>query len=1259
MSQTPEIPKTYDHRAVEARIYEEWESSGAFEADPNPDKQPFCIVIPPPNVTGELHMGHALNGAIQDTLTRRARMKGFEALWLPGTDHASIALQNVVERKLLREEGKSRWDLGRKEFLKRCWEFALDARSKILGQLRRLGASVDWRRLRFTMDERYMDAVLTAFVDLYDAGLIYRGNRITNWCPHDRSAISDLEVNYEEVNGKLYGLRYPFTNGKALDGASYVQVFTTRPETMLGDVALVVNPEDERYKDLVGKKARVPFVGREIEIFADEYVDPSFGTGILKVTPAHDPNDFVIGEKLGLEPVNVMNPDGSINGNGGPFVGMSREAARTAVVGRLEEEGLLGEVREYLHRVGHCDRCGTTIEPWLSEQWWVSMKELAGPAIEALKAGEITVYPDSWRRETIRWLENIQDWNVSRQLWWGQRIPVWYGPDGEVRASKESPGAGWEQDQDVLDTWFSSALWPHATLGWPEETEELEYFYPTSLLSTAREIMYLWVARMIMTGLRYREAVPFEKVNVHSIVLAADGTKMSKSKGNVVNPLDLFDEYGTDAVRFGLLYQSSTQDFAYSHERAAMGRGFVTKLWNATRFILSYPGAGEGGEMSPSDRWILSEFNRTVRDYDAFLEECEFSEAMRLIYNFAWGQFADWYIEIAKSAPSPETPRIIRDVFSGTLKLLHPVMPFATEEMWRLLDGDKMLATREFPEFDPAAEDEESQKLLQRTQQAVTAVRRFRADSNIEGSLEGRVPDGVDRGVFCSLAGIEPVESLNGSAATLPAGDVAVEVSLSEEQLRDEIERLRKEIGRVGKEVERARKKALQREVRRARPRKRGRRRARETQDQHPDARHPHPPVKRISLGAVLRTLHSFANVCEELDRRCHITLGLEHISTLLFLLGHPERDLRNVQVVGTNGKGTTAVALTAAIEGAGCPTGTYLSPHLLSYTERVMVRGRYVSEAVFAAAMGEVIELSDRHGVGASQFELLTAGAIKIFCDAGLGWAVLEAGLGARYDATTAAESEAVVLTNVGIDHTGYLGSSVEEIAAEKLASVPAGGTLVLGTRDPAVVEIARNKCDKIGARLVEAEEPAPSESSLPAYQNRNVRLGLRAAEVLLGRKMEFGAAEQARRSVRNILPGRFEVHELRGVPVIVDGGHNPDGLGAALEAVREKYARSPIGVMFGVLQDKDIRSMLNALKNEASLLVLTRPASGRAAEPGWVAGYYEPLDKRGRKARVVPDVGEALDEAVEKMKQENGVVLITGSLYTCAPVLERLREG
>ncbi|HWI44850.1 MAG TPA: valine--tRNA ligase, partial [Rubrobacter sp.] len=537
-----QIPKTYDHRAVEGRWYTEWERRGVFEADPNPHKVPYCIVVPPSNVTGALHMGHALNGAIQDTLIRRARMKGYETLWLPGVDHASIAVQNVVERKVIREEGKSRWDLGREAFVERCREFALITREQILGQYKRLGASLDWRRLRYTMDDDYVDAVLTAFIRLYNEGLIYRGNRITNWCPHDRSAISDLEVNYEEVEGNLYGIRYPFVDdkGPGPDGEDYAQVFSTRPETMLGDVALVVNPEDARYSDLIGRRVMVPFVEREIEVFADEHVDPEFGTGVLKVTPAHDPNDFEIGSRLGLDPVNVMNPDGTINAAGGPFEGMSREEAREAVVKELDGLGLLGGVRPYAFRVGHCDRCGAVIEPWLSEQWWCSMKPLAEPAIEALKNREISVYPDSWRRETIRWLENIRDWNVSRQLWWGQRIPVWYGPDGEVAASKESPGPGFEQDPDVFDTWFSSSLWPIATLGWPDEdAEDLRYFYPTDLLSTAREIMYLWVARMIMMGLHFEAEIPFRKVNVHSIVLAEDGTKMSRSKGNTIDPLEL------------------------------------------------------------------------------------------------------------------------------------------------------------------------------------------------------------------------------------------------------------------------------------------------------------------------------------------------------------------------------------------------------------------------------------------------------------------------------------------------------------------------------------------------------------------------------------------------------------------------------------------------------------------------------------------------------------------------------------------------
>jgi valyl-tRNA synthetase len=803
-----QIPKTYDHRAVEGRWYAEWERQGAFEADPNPEKEPYCIVVPPSNVTGALHMGHALNGAIQDALTRRARMKGYETLWLPGVDHASIAVQNVVERLILREEGKSRWDLGREVFLERCREFALKTREQILGQYKRLGASLDWRRLRYTMDDDYVDAVLTAFIRLYEDGLIYRGNRITNWCPHDRSAISDLEVDYEEVEGNLYGIRYPFVDGRGPgpDGEDYAQVFSTRPETMLGDVALVVNPEDERYTDLIGRRVVVPFVEREIEILADEHVDPEFGTGVLKVTPAHDPNDFEIARRLGLEPVNVMNADATINDAGGPFAGMSREEARESIVRELENLGLLGGIRPYTFRVGHCDRCGAVIEPWLSEQWWCSMRPLAEPAIAALREGEITVYPDSWRRETIRWLENIRDWNVSRQLWWGQRIPIWYGPDGEVVASKESPGDGFEQDPDVFDTWFSSGLWPLATLGWPDEdARDLRYFYPTTLLSTAREIMYLWVARMIMMGLHFENEIPFHKVNVHSIVLAEDGTKMSRSKGNTIDPLDLLDEYGTDAVRFGLLYQSSTQDFPYSRERAEMGRAFVTKMWNAMRFVLAYPEPGENGDPSPSDRWILSEFDGTIREYDALFEECEFSEAMRRIYSFAWNQFADWYIEIAKAAPSPATSRILREVFHGILKLLHPVMPFATEEMASVMGEDTLLATQRFPEPDTAREDEEADTLLDRTKRAVSAVRSFRAESRVEGELESLVPQGIDEDVFVALAGLRPVEDADGkSRASLPAGDVVVEILLSEEMRRGEIERLGREISRAEQEVARA-----------------------------------------------------------------------------------------------------------------------------------------------------------------------------------------------------------------------------------------------------------------------------------------------------------------------------------------------------------------------------------------------------------------------------------------------------------------------
>ncbi|MDQ3238226.1 MAG: valine--tRNA ligase, partial [Actinomycetota bacterium] len=777
---------------------------GYFRADPASPKPPYTIVIPPPNVTGALHLGHALNNTLQDILIRWRRMQGYDALWMPGTDHAGIATQAVVERRLLEEEKKTRHDLGREALVERIWAWKDEYEKRILGQLLQMGCSCDWERTRFTLDPMCARAVRTTFVDLFRDDKIFRGKRLVNWDTHLRTAVADDEIYYEDIQGQLWTIRYPVAGSP--DGEA-LHVATTRPETMLGDTAVAVHPEDGRYKHLIGRSIALPLTGREIPIIADPIlVDPKFGTGCVKVTPAHDPNDFEIGGRLGLESVNILNPDGTINENGAQFVGMSREEARQGVTQALAEQNLLGEVTDYAFRVGHCDRCGAVIEPWLSEQWWVSMKELAEPAIEALREGRITVYPDSWRRETIRWLENIHDWNVSRQLWWGHRVPVWYGVDGEMVASKESPGEGFEQEEDILDTWFSSGLWPFATLGWPEENEDLAYFYPTSLLSTAREIMYLWVARMVMMGLRFRDEVPFEKINVHSIVLAEDGTKMSKSKGNVVDPLDLMDEHGTDAVRFGLLYQSSTQDFAYSYERATMGRAFVTKLWNAMRFVSNYPEEVEGAA-GPSlpERWILSSLNRTASRYDELLEACEFSEAMRLVYDFAWHEFADWYIEISKSAPSTETPRVLREVLSRILKLLHPVMPFVTEEMWRVLGEEDLLAWQSLPRFDPDLDDPEAEALLERTRRAVSAVRSFRAESKIEGKLDGRVPDGVDREVFISLAGVNPVEDLDGAArATLPAGDMAVEIVLTEDLRRGEVERLRKEIDRVQAEVGRA-----------------------------------------------------------------------------------------------------------------------------------------------------------------------------------------------------------------------------------------------------------------------------------------------------------------------------------------------------------------------------------------------------------------------------------------------------------------------
>lgn len=806
-----EMPRAYAPTEIEPRVYERWLAADVFAPDgqgtrADLSRQPFVIIQPPPNVTGALHLGHAARATVEDLMARRARMQGRPTLWLPGLDHASIAAQFVLDG-ILATEGLSREKVGREAYLERMWRFMDETREVMTRQHRRLGVSVDWSRLRFTMDEVSAKAVSTSFKQLYDDGLAYRGEQLINWCPGCRTSLSDLEVVATPEAGTLWSVRYHLVPRDGAEEDS-ITVATTRPETILGDTAVAVHPDDERFSAFVGRQAVIPFVDRIVPVIADEMVDRAFGTGAVKITPAHDQVDFETAQRHSLPILDVMDDAAVINEHGGPFAGLSREEARTRILHALEAAGDVVAAVPHEMVIGRCQRSDDIVEPRIKTQWFIKVKPMAERAMAAVREGRTRIVPARYEKVFFDWMENIRDWNVSRQLWWGHRIPVWYGPDGEVVASKESPGEGFEQDTDILDTWFSSGLWPFATLGWPEENEDIEYFYPTSLLSTAREIMYLWVARMIMNGIKFRGEVPFRKINVHSIVLAEDGTKMSKSKGNTINPLDLLDEYGTDAVRFGLLYQSSTQDFAYSYERASMGRAFVTKLWNAMRFIMSGNFEGEGG-LSVSDRWILAGFNRLARDYDTLLEECEFSEAMRRVYDFAWHEFADWYIEIAKTAPSSETPKILREVFLGVVKLLHPVMPFATEEMARTLGEEKYLVRQSLPIYDATLEDTDAERMLDRTKRAVSAVRAFRAEAKVDGELEGRAPEGVELSVFATLARVKLVDEVDDSRrATLPAGDdVVVEVALTEEMRRGEISRLDKEISRVGGEVSRAEKK--------------------------------------------------------------------------------------------------------------------------------------------------------------------------------------------------------------------------------------------------------------------------------------------------------------------------------------------------------------------------------------------------------------------------------------------------------------------
>ncbi|MEV6525159.1 valine--tRNA ligase [Longispora sp. NPDC051575] len=786
-----ELPAQYPPAEVEARRYEQWVQNGYFRADADSDKPAYTIVIPPPNVTGVLHVGHALDHTIQDALIRRRRMQGYEALWLPGMDHAGIATQNVVERRLA-TDGVSRHDLGRDAFLEKVWEWKKESGGSILGQMRRLGDSVDWSRERFTMDAGLSRAVQTIFKRLFDDGLIYRANRIINWCPRCLTALSDIEVEHSDSDGELVYIRY----------SDEIVVATTRAETMLGDTAVAVNPNDERYAHLVDTEVELPLTGRRIPIVADEHVDPEFGTGCVKVTPAHDPNDFEIGQRHDLPSITVMDERAVITTHG-PFQGLDRYEARPAVVAALRAEGrIVREIRPYNHSVGHCSRCKTTVEPRLSLQWFVNTTPLAKAAGDAVRDGRVKIEPVELEKRYFAWVDNMHDWCISRQLWWGHRIPVFYGPDGEVVCvgPDETAPEGYTQDADVLDTWFSSALWPFSTLGWPEKTPDLEKFYPTSVLVTGYDILFFWVARMMMFGLYAMDGVaPFKTVALHGMVRDQFGKKMSKSFGNVVDPLDWIDRYGADATRFTLARGANPgTDVAVSEEWAAASRNFCNKLWNATRFALANGATVTGPlprDRSAVDSWILSRLAEVTAEVDRYFEAYEFAKVCDALFHFAWDDVCDWYLELAKPvlfAGGPEaekTQRVLGEVLDTLHRLLHPVVPFVTEELWTTLTGAETIVTAAWPTARPELINPTAEASVATLQEVVTEIRRFRADQGLKPSQKvgGRLVAAEDTARSAAFLSHEPLirnlarledaaEGFEASATLSLAGGITVEI---------------------------------------------------------------------------------------------------------------------------------------------------------------------------------------------------------------------------------------------------------------------------------------------------------------------------------------------------------------------------------------------------------------------------------------------------------------------------------------------------
>ena len=839
-----ELEKHYNHSEVEDKIYSEWLEKNYFHAEIDKNKRPFTIVIPPPNVTGQLHIGHALNNAIQDAIIRVKRMQGYSTLWLPGVDHASISTHAKVEKELKNELGLSRYDIGREEFLKRSWNWKNKYGNIIINQLKKLGSSCDWERERFTMDENLSKAVKKTFIDYYKKGLIYRGLRIINWCPSCETSVSDAEVEHQEQNGSLWHIKYYFK-----DSEEYITIATTRPETMLGDTAVAVNPNDERYKKYVGRTLILPLVNREIPIIADEYVEKDFGTGCVKVTPYHDPNDFDMGERHDLPKINILDKTAKINENGGKYQGLDRFEARKKIVEDLQELGLLEKIEAHINNVGHCERCKTIVEPWASLQWFVSMKPLAEPAIKAVVDGDIKFVTERFEKMYLNWLENIRDWCISRQLWWGHRIPIFYCQDcGEtvvldnenvetVEICPKCKSKNMKQDDDVLDTWFSSALWPFSTLGWPDKTDDLEYFYPTNVLVTAYEIIYLWVARMIFSGLEFMGKRPFEHVYIHGIVRDDLGRKMSKSLGNGPDPLEVIKKYGADVLRFGLINGiAAGSDTRYSEEKMDAARNFTNKIWNAARFILM--NADEDIEIADisdlklelEDKWIISLLNKLIAEVTENIEKFEISLAQAKIYEFIWDIFCDWYIELVKgrlnekgSESNKTAQNVIIYVFISILKLLHPYMPFITEEIWKNmpkikedLSVDSIMVSK-FPEFDAQYIFEDDEQGLTKIITAIRAIRNKRAELNVPPSKKIKLYiSGKDKEVFNEKSGeffkrlagageVEYVTEFNGeNSVQIITPDAVIYIPQSDLIDKEkEIQRLEKELANIEKEIER------------------------------------------------------------------------------------------------------------------------------------------------------------------------------------------------------------------------------------------------------------------------------------------------------------------------------------------------------------------------------------------------------------------------------------------------------------------------